>query len=174
MSFDYAAFENDLLAAIEGWAKLQLDKKDEIYIMAVECYPWFTTLVQVKANTFSYLEEISKERREDYAYYKFCEEEWGLGERLEKNSKALQTEYNRIETDYDDETADRLKREHSEKIITSCKNVMIKFRETETFKLFPKLYLTVYVSEFFSSEERISIFKEINGAEAAAEYSAWL
>ena len=97
MSFDYEKFEKDLLAAVEEYAKSQLDHKDDMYIMSIEYFPDFTTFVVIRANTYSYLEEQVEADDEDYTYYKYCEEEWDLYEDLEELSNVLQKEYSEME-----------------------------------------------------------------------------
>lgn len=174
MSFDYEKFENNLLVAVEKFAKSQLDNKDDMYIMSIEYFPDFTTFVAIRANTYSYLEEQVDEDDEDYTYYKYCEEEWDLYDDLEEISKVLQAEYNEMEEKYDDDEFDDLQDEHATKIIDVCKNVMKRFKETDTYKEFPTLYLNAYVREYFSEEETIEIFKELNGEDNIEEYSDWL
>ena len=51
---------------------------------------------------------------------------------------------------------------------------MMNFKETDTYKQFPKLFLNVYVREYFSEEESIQIFGELNEEESVEEYSDWL
>lgn len=173
MSFNYEKFENDLLMAVEEYAKSQLDNKDDLYIMSVEYYPDFTTFVAIRANTYSYLNEQVNESDKYYTYYKYCEEEWGLYAALNDISNGLQVEYNEMEEKYEDEFYE-LQSAHSTQIIESCKNAMQKFKETETYKKYPKLYLNVYVREYFTGEETIQIFRELNGEDNKEEYSDWL
>ena len=174
MSFDYEKFEKDLMVAVEEYAKSQLDHKDDMYIMSIEYFPDFTTFVVIRANTYSYLEEQVEADDEDYTYYKYCEEEWDLYEDLEELSNVLQKEYSEMEEKYDDEEFDKLQTEHATKIIDICKSVMKKFKETDTYKEFPKLYLNAYVREYFDEEETIQIFEELNGNDGIEEYSDWL
>lgn len=174
MSFNYENFEKDLLAAVEEYAKLLLDNKDDLYIMSVEYFPEFTTFVSIRANVYSYLEEQVKDGKENYTYYKYCEEEWDLYKDLDEVSIALQAKYNEMEEKYVDEEFDELQAEHAAKIIYICKSVMKKFKETDTYKKFPKLYLNVYVREYFNKEEAIQIFGELNGEDSIEEYSDWL
>lgn len=173
MSFNYEKFENDLLIAVEEYAKSQLDNKDDLYIMSVEYYPDFTTFVAIRANTYSYLNEQVDENHKYYTYYKYCEEEWGLYADLNDISNGLQVEYNEMEEKYGDEFYE-LQTAHSTRIIEACKNAMQKFKETETYKKYPKLYLNVYVREYFTGEETIQIFRELNGEDNIEEYSGWL
>ena len=56
-NFDYEKFEENLLAAVEEYAKSQLVNKDDLYIMSIEYFPEFTTFVVIRANTYSYLKE---------------------------------------------------------------------------------------------------------------------
>ena len=174
MSFDYEKIEKDLLVAIEEYAKSQVDNKDDMYIMSIEYFPDFTTFIAIRANTYSYLEEQAEEDDEDYTYYKYCEEEWDLCEDLEEISGVLQAKYNEMEEKYNDEEFDELQTEHATKIIDVCKNVMKKFKETDIYKEFAKLYLNVYVREYFNEEEIIQIFGELNGEDSIKEYSDWL
>ena len=174
MNFDYEKLEKDLLVAVEEYAKSQLDKKDDMYIMSIEYYPDFTTFVAVRGNTYSYLAEQAEEDDEEYTYYKYCEEEWDLLEDLKEVSTVLQTTYNEMEETYGDDEFDELQEEHATKIIDVCKNVMKKFKDTDVYKEYPKLYLNVYVREYFDEEETIEIFRELNGEEAIEEYSDWL
>lgn len=174
MNFDYEKFEKDLLVAVEEYTKSQLDNKDNMYIMSLEYFPEFTTFIAIRANTYSYLKKHVKEDDEEYTYYKYCEEEWGLYENLKEISSALQAEYSEMEEKYDDEEFDKLQEEHTTKIIDVCKNVMKKFKETDIYKEFKKLYLNVYVREYFNEEETILIFGELNGKDSIGEYSQWL
>ncbi len=174
MSFDYGKFENGLVLAVENFAKEQLANKNDFYIMSIEYYPDFTTFVVIRGNTYSYLKKQVEADDEDYMYYKFCEEEWDLYNDLPELSNDLQVEYANMEELYGDDEFDDLQEEHAAKIIDVCKNAMKRFKETSTFKEFPKLYLNVYVREYFSSEEDIEIFRELNGDENIEEYSSWL
>lgn len=170
--FEYEEFEEHLLEMVEAYAKSQLNKKEDFYIMSLEYFPEFTTFVAIRANTYSYLNE-QVEDEEDYSYYKFCEEEWDLYGDLKEASCALQARYNQMEKMYGDEFY-KFQEEHATKIIEICKTVMKRFRETDTYKKFPKLYLNAYVREYFSNEECIQIFCELNGEDRRAEYSDWL
>lgn len=172
--FDYERFEMGLLAVVEEYAKLQLLKKDDFYIMSIEYFPEFTTFVAIRANTYSHLKEKAGESEKDYTYYKFCEEEWELCECLEEISKDLQAEYEEMEAKYDDEKFAELQTEHVVQIIAACKSVMNKFKETDTYKSFSKLYLNVYIREYFTKEETIQMFCELNGEDTMEEYSDWL
>lgn len=174
MSFDYGKFENGLVLAVEDFAKTQLDNKDDIYIMSIEYYPDYTTFVVIRGNTYSYLSEKVEANDKNYMYYKFCEEEWGLYNDLPELSKVLEVEYANMEELYDDDEFYDLLEEHSTKIFDVCKNAMKRFKETGTFKEFPKLYLNVYIREYFSNKEIIEIFRELNGDENIEEYSSWL
>lgn len=174
MSFNYDKFEKDLLVAVETYAKSQLDNKDDFYIMSIEYFPDYTTFVGIRANTYSYLEEQVEEDDEDYTYYKYCEEEWDVDEDLEALSNDLQADYEEIREKNDYDKFEELQEEHAEKIIDVCKNVMKKFKETDTYKAFPKLYLNVYVRDYFSEEETVQIFAELNGEDTIEEYSDWL
>ena len=79
-----------------------------------------------------------------------------------------------MEEKYDDDEFHELQTEHAEKIIDVCKNVMKKFKETDTYNEFKKLYLNVYVREYFNEEEIIKTFGELNGKDNIEEYSDWL
>ncbi len=173
MSFDYEKFENGLLWAVEDFAKKQLDNKNDIYIMSIEYYPYFTTFVIIRGNTYSHLNEQVKADDADIMYYKYCEEEWHLYSVLPELSKDLQVANTNMEELYGN-ASDDLQKEHTTKMIDVCKNAMKRFKETSIFKEFPKLYLNVYVREYFSSEESIEIFRELNGDENIEEYSSWL
>lgn len=174
MGFNYEKFEKGLLVAVEEYTRSQLDNKDDMYIMSIEYFPEFTTFIAIRANTYSYLEKQVEEDDENYIYYKYCEEEWDLYENLEEFSSVLQAEYNEMEEKYDDEEFYDLQTEHAIKIINVCKNVMKKFKETDTYKEFKKLYLNVYIREYFNEEETIQIFGELNGKDSIEEYSDWL
>ncbi len=174
MSFDYEKFESGLVLALEDFAKKQLDNKNDFYIMSIEYYPDFTTFVVIRGNTYSYLNEQVEADDEDYTYYKYCEEEWDLYNDLPELSKDLQVEYANMEELYGDDEFDNLQEEHATKIFDACKNAMKRFRETGTFKEFPKLYLNVYIREYFSNEEIIEIFRELNGDGNIEDYSSWL
>lgn len=173
-SFDYEKFETDLLIAVEEYAKRQLDNKDDLYIFSIEYFPEFTTYVAVRANSYSHLKEKVGEREKYYTYYKFCEEEWELRECLEDSSKELQDEYKMREEKYDDVQFEEWQREHAVKVFSVCKNVMVKFKETDTYKMFSKLYLNVYMRERFTKEEILQVFCELNGEDNREEYSDWL
>ena len=172
MEFNYEKFENDLFVAVEEYAKSQLSIKDDLYIMSVEYFPDFTTFVAIRANTKSYLKE-QVDDKDEYTYYKFCEEEWDLYGDLDEISDDLQAYYNELDEKYDDEFDD-MQDEHAAKIFDACKSVMKKFKETDTYKEFPKLYLNVYIREYFSEEEDIETFCELNGEDVREEYSDWL
>ncbi len=174
MDFDYEKIEKDIFEAVEEYAKSQLDKKDDMYIMSIEYFPEFTTFIAIRANTYSYLKEQADEDDADYAYYKYCEEEWDIDEDIKEVSRVLQAKYNEMEEKYDDEAFEELQEEHAEKIIDVCMNAMKRFKETDTYKKFRKLYLNVYLREYFDEEETIRIFAELNGEDCIAEYASWL
>jgi len=171
MAFNYDKFEKDLFEAVEKYAKTQLDKKGDLYIMSIEYFPEYTTFIAIRANTYSHLEERAKEDERNYTYYKYCEEEWGLCKELEHISNTLQAEYDET---CDDEEFDELQEEHTAKIIDVCKAVMKKFKGTAVYREFPGLFLNVYVREYFNKEETVQTFLELNGEDSISEYSDWL
>ena len=176
ISFDYKKLEKELLEKVEGYAKEHLENKDDLYILSVDYFPEFTTSIAIRANTFSYLSEQSEPSDEDYTYYKYCEEEWDwdIFEDLDELSKDLQKEYKELEETFSYDVWDEMIREHTTKVIEVCKNALKAFRETDTFKAFPKLYLNVYVREYFDKEEAVEMFGELNGEDSKEEYADWL
>lgn len=173
MGFDYEKLEKNLLEAVEEYAASQLAQKDDMYIMSIEYFPEFTTFIAIRANTYSYLKEQADEGDEDYTYYKYCEEEWDLYEDVKDVSSALQAEYNKMEETYDD-ALEEAQEQHVGKIIDICIKVMHQFKETDTYRKFPKLYLNVYLREYFDEEETLRIFAELNGEDCIEEYASWL
>ena len=174
MGFDYEKLEKNLLEAVEEYAASQLDQNDDMYIMSIEYFPEFTTFIAIRTNTYSYLKEQVDEDDESYTYYKYCEEEWDLYEDVKEISSALQAEYNEMEEKYNDDAFEEAQEKHAEKVIDICMNVMKKFKETDTFKKFKKLYLNVYLREYFDEEEILRIFAELNGDDCIEEYASWL
>ncbi len=149
MGFDYEKLEKNLLEAVEEYAASQLDQNDDMYIMSIEYFPEFTTFIAIRTNTYSYLKEQVDEDDESYTYYKYCEEEWDLYEDVKEISSALQAEYNEMEEKYNDDAFEEAQEKHAEKVIDICRNVMKKFKETDTYRKFKKLYLNVYRREYF-------------------------
>ncbi len=172
--FDYKRFEKKLLIEVEEYVKTKLENEEGVYIISIEYFPEFTTFVAIRANTYSYLKEKAGENEKDYTYYKYCDEEWTLGEFLEEVSKDLKADYKELEEKYDDEQFEELQAEHAKKIFTSCKAVMKKFKETDTYKKLSKPYLNVYVRERLTKEERVQVFCELNGEDNREEFSEWL
>lgn len=176
MNFNYEKFEKELLVAVEEYAKSHLEEKEDLYIMSIDYWPEFTTSIALRANTYSYLSEQSEPSEEDYTYYKYCEEEWDwdIFEDLEELSKDLQKQYTELEEKYSDEEYDEISTDHTTKIIEVCKNVLKAFKETDTYKAYPKLFLNVYVREYFDEEESIQMFGELNGEDSKEEYAEWI
>ena len=174
MNFDYEKLEKNLLEAVEECAKSKLVDKDDFYIMSIEYFPDYTTFVVIRANTYSYLKEQIGDEVDDmeYQYYKYDEEEWDFYECLEEISSDLQSKYTEMEEKYG-EDFEQLQEEHATKVIEVCKRVMKRFKETDAYKEFPNLFLNVYVREYFTEEERIAIFCELNGEESREEYLAY-
>ena len=172
--FDYENFEKKLLIAIEECVKHKWSNVDNLYIISIEYFPNFTTFVSIRANTYSNLKEKVGENEKDYIYYKYCEEEWELCEFLGEVSKDLQSKYKEMETVYEDEQFDEIQEEHAVKIFISCKNVMKKFKQTDTYKKLSSPHLNVYMREHFSKNEMIQTFCELNGEDYKEEYSKWL
>ena len=139
MGFNYEKLEKNLLEAVEEYAASQLDQKDDMYIMSIEYFPEFTTFIAIRANTYSYLKEQVDEDDESYTYYKYCEEEWDLYEDVKEISSALQAEYNEMEEKYNDDAFEEAQEKHAEKVIDICRNVMKKFKETDTYRKKKKL-----------------------------------
>ena len=172
MGFDYEKLEKNLLEAVEEYAASQLDQNDDMYIMSIEYFPEFTTFIAIRTNTYSYLKEQVDEDDESYTYYKYCEEEWDLYEDVKEISSALQAEYNEMEEKYDDDAFEEAQEKHAESQKCTCCGK--KFKETDTFKKFKKLYLNVYLREYFDEEEILRIFAELNGDDCIEEYASWL
>lgn len=178
MGFNYEKFEKELFAELERYAKSLLEQKEDIYIMSIDYWHQFTTTIGFRANTLSYLATQSNQQDEDYLYYKYCEEEWDwdIFGNLEDLSLNLQIQYKETEEkcgdDYD--LYDEMKSAHTEQIIKICKQVLKEFKQTEIYKSFPNLFLTVYVREYFSDEAIMNNFAELNGETAAEEYAKWL
>lgn len=173
MNFGYDLFENILNEELEKCLKSHLSEKDDMYILSVEYWPEFTTFVTLRANTYSYLETQTdpSDDEVDYLYYKFCEEEWDGYENMEELDKMLQEHYNRLEEEDADE---EICEEHTDKIIDICKAALKKVKDTDVYKEYPELYLNFYIREYFSEDECIETFKELNGETAAIEYAKWL
>lgn len=176
LSFDYEQFEEDLFTTFEEFMKGYLDRKEDMYIFSVNYFPDFTTTIGVNANSYSYLNEQTESDPDLYADYKFCEEEWEVGEWFESLSEQLQVYFDQLEEEYEDEedTHDELYEEHRDRIIDICKNVMKRIKETDTFKEYPQMLLNVYVREFFGDEEMIAIFEEINGDVVPDDYMKFM
>ncbi len=173
VDFDYSLFENKLMQELENCIKSHLHEKEDMYILSVEYWPEFTTFVVLRANTYSHLETQTDPSDEevDYLYYKFCEEEWGIYESMDELAKMLQEHYTKLEeADADEQTC----KEHTDRIINICKNALNKVKHTDAYKEYPQLFLNFYIREYFSEEECIDTFRELNGEEAAAEYEKWL
>ena len=168
--FDYLRFEEDLKKTVEETMRNKLDKKDDVYIMSIQYFPEITTLVRLICNTHSYLNEqadVSKEG--EYLYYKYCEEEWEIWDEFDELSKRLQDyseevdrKFELMEGDDIDEQYEMEYKTHVGKMIEIGKSVAKWFRTTEIFKQYPNLLVNFYMREFFSSQEDVEIFKEIN------------
>ena len=173
--FDYEKFENQLYTAIETYVQNHQNQKEDIYIMSIYYWPDFTTFIGVAANTYSNLnEQTDPEDVEDYVYYKYCEEEWewDLTGDFDVLSKDLQAYYEELEAEgaKDSNLRDEKEEMHREKIIAIGRRVLKKIQQTDAYKAYPKLYLNFYIREYFTRDESMEIFGELNGEESLEEY----
>lgn len=169
----YKKFEDSLVSSIEAALQKLLNGHSDIYIFSLNLSRENPSVVAV-ANTYNNLKELAGPGDEDYFYYKYCEEEWDLWEY--DSFKDIITEElcpctginNGTSTEPGTYTS--FFDSHCDEIIESCKNALIRLKDFKE-KNCPGLLFTVYIREYLSADERINIFKQINGKAAAKEYS---
>ncbi|WP_051192156.1 ankyrin repeat domain-containing protein [Butyrivibrio sp. VCB2001] len=173
--FPYDSFEKDLYDEVCKCLRNHGDNKD-IYAVSISYWPEFTTFIGVALNTNSNLKSMPSKDESEYMYYKYCEEEWAIGEEFKGLSKELVDYYNALKqwTSDDDDLWEKTYDDHVKGIIEICKRVLLKVKQSPEYALYPSLNLNVYVREFFSEEEEIAIFKELNTEQAVHEYERFL
>lgn len=116
------------------------------------------------------------DRQERRVHYKYCEEEWELynvGGFIKEISLYMnQYAEENDERFTDPETFEYLEAfdEHCDKMITTCKKSMERFKQTIN-KDFPDLLLTFNIGEYLDNEERTEFFAMVNTKEASEEYA---
>ena len=173
--FDYKKFENDIVTAMENALRKWVKEHDDIYILSLDCARDMRS-IGIMANTKQYLNEQSDTDSEDYWYYKYCEAEWELynvGGFIKEISLYInQYAEENDERFTDPETFEYLEAfdEHCDKMITTCKKSIKRFKQTIN-KDFPDLLLTFNIREYLDNEERTEFFAMVNTKEASEEYA---
>lgn len=170
--FDYKKLENDIVITMENTLRKWAKEYDDIYILSLDCSRDMTS-IGIIANTMTYLREQSDIDKEDYFYYKYCEEEWELFEVIEEISSYMnQYVEENDELFTNPKTFEYLEafNEHCDKIIEVCKKALKCFKQSIN-KDFPHLYLTFNIREYLDNEERIEIFTSVNSKDASMEYA---
>lgn len=173
--FDYKKFENDIVIALENTLRKWTKEYDDIYILSLDCSRDMTS-IGIVANTKQHLSEEAGTDSEDYWYYKYCEEEWGLDE-IDGLIKEISSYMNKYVEDNDErftdpETFEFLDAfdEHCDKMIETCKKALVRFKQSIN-KDFPDLLLTFNIREYLDNEERAEFFALVNSKDASEEYA---
>ncbi len=173
--FPYDSFEKDLYEELCKCLKKHSDNKD-ICSVSISYWPELTTFIGAVLNTNSNLKSKSAKDSSEYMYYKYCEEEWEIGEEFKGLSKELVDYYNALkQSTLDDyELWEKIYGPHVNRIIEICKRALLNIKQSPEYALYTSLNLNVYVREFFSAEEAIAIFKELNIEQIVHEYERYL
>lgn len=170
--FDYERFENDLvqqmLVVFNNW----IEQNHDLYIFSLDCASGMESIGAI-ANTTRYLVEQAEPTSEKYWFYKYCEEEWELWNTFEVISadmKRCLEENDGIFSDPKTYEYSAVFDEHCEKIIESCVNALIRFRQSLSQKHFDIL-LTFNIRECLDGDDRVEIFQSVNSESASKEYS---
>lgn len=184
--FDYNKFEEDVYLYVIKYIKKWSAEKTDIYALSINCADEVDSGIVINANTMSYFQkQLAKQGEEkdkdNYYYYKFCEEEWELWSEWNdaenrKMADYMKTYCNQLEEAYEDEWEiyDAKYEAHQVKIQEACIRALKKIRESEAYKMIPGAFLNFYIREKFSEEEKIEIIEKINGKDFCQDYIDYL
>lgn len=171
--FDYEKFGNELFMKIQEVIQEIMEEFPDLYAVSLDL-SGSSDSVGIIANYKSYLEENVDEDDEDYMYFKYCEDEWGYFDTFEDISGLLKQELSDNSDKYTDSTTYKYTDEyaaHFDKLCKICVSVMAQYRKLMD-EINNQIILTFNVREMLDAEERVSIFRCINGDEKTQEYEA--
>ncbi len=170
--FDYAGFENDLVQQMSAVFNHWIEENHDLYIFGLDCERGMRS-IGVVANTIHYLEQQADTDSEEYWYYKYCEEEWGLFDTFTGVSAKMQKYLEKNQDVFASQAEPYLYSEvfeqHCDEIKNHCKNALIRFR-TAVNKNHSEILLTFQIREYLDSDEKAEWFQLLNSEAAAKEY----
>ena len=176
----FVSVENQLLAAVEEHAKSLLKRKNEVYILGL-----VTTEEEIKigTDTFMNLFDIFMDSKldsdyddDDYTCYMYDTRSWAeCIEPKEVNDFIYRDEQRKVRAYFIDSVARTICWQICVKLLEVSTKVMKRFKETDTYKEFPKLFLYVDHSELlgeFDEYAADSTLEELNGPGSYDEYES--
>ena len=130
----------------------------------------------IAANTKSYLlEQAGSEQAEDYCYYKYAEEEWGIMEAAEEEFEDLADRVRTYLEEHCEEFTDEdycfteKYQEFRNEILGTCLRTLRDFVKEEGKQQYPQIHWNFYVRELFEADEMAEIYRLLNEDETAIE-----
>ena len=164
---EYIVLEDKLLSAVEEYARSRLDDKDDLFVISLQPTPYMA----IVANSRTNLREVMTEEGHFYSSdYMYSILDWEPDVELDNCIHIVESIYHTAEYKHEKEVVEELLWAFEQRTLEACKNVMKKFKETDTYKAFPELYLFVDLGDYFSQSKADALFEEINGTDSIAPY----
>lgn len=162
--------EDQLGAAVEAFTKSLLDGKEEVYIVALAKHD---EAITIHGNTYANVQDFIEEN----GYFMLMNSiyatiDWELFEELKDIGNTIQNYYNAIKCELNSDLAGEITWNLDKKVFVACKNAMRRFKETDTYRAFPKLFLFANPGELDANCD--DIFIELNGENSLVEYLGML
>lgn len=159
--------QDRLVVALEEWVNNELDDKADTYVIALQTKP----CMALAANTYTNLRDLVADNGyRDPARFSFSVIDWEPYIELEEIGDVVSGIYEEVEDEFEGGTQDDIIWELDKKMIEICESAMKRFRETDTYKAFPQLFLYVDLDEFYTDSKAEALFERINGDGSAGKY----
>lgn len=169
--FDMNEWQECLKTALLQAVKELREEYDEVYAISLMASSDLWKF-GISANTESYvLEQAGGRASEDYFYYKYAEEEWGISEAAEEEfeevSDMVRDYLEENGEQFIDEEGDCLNEHYEDfrnELFGTCLRTLIAVSQEnlEAGENQPELLWNFYVREFFEAEDMAEIYKMLN------------
>lgn len=168
LAFDLEEWQEGLKLGLSTALKELLEEYDDVYAISLVLTAdlW---AIGVQANTKNFLlEQTGSQKNEDYLYYKYAEEEWGIeeaaAETFEDLTQMLQeclSEYSDVFTDENYDYSEAFE-EFRDQILGSSLGVLREFVTEGEGSRHPEISWNFYVKELFEAEDMLELYRMLN------------
>lgn len=172
--FDMEEWQECLRTALyQAWQEL-MEEYDEVYAISLMASPDLWSF-GIAANTKSYLlEQAGSEQSEDFFYYKYAEEEWGIAdaaaEEFEDISEGVRTFLDEYGDRFLDQEEGCLTEEYQtfrNELFGTCLRTLMEVKEE--LEGSSKIAWDFYVKDFFEVEDMEVLYRMLNEDEKRVE-----
>lgn len=172
--FDFEEWQEGLHVALVQALTELTEEYDEVYAVSLMASSDLWSF-GVAANTKSYLlEQAGSEQSEDYCYYKYAEEEWGIMEAASEEFEDLADAVRNYLEEHSDDFTDEdycFTEEYQafrDELFGTCLRTLRDFVKNEGTQ-YPQICWNFYVREFFEAEDMAEIYRLLNQNETAVK-----